>query len=58
MMGTRIAQVVENIDNEYTRVWAWRVVEPRAGFYDRPILADDNHTARMVTPAELRSSKL
>ncbi|KAI7896951.1 FAD dependent oxidoreductase [Mucor mucedo] len=58
MIGTRIAQVVENIDNEYTRAWAWRTVEPRAGFYDRPLLVDENQTVRMVTPSELRSSKL
>lgn len=58
MIGTRIAQVVEKIDNEYTRAWAWRTVEPRAGFYDRPLLVDENQTVRMVTPSELRSSKL
>lgn len=58
MIGTRIAQIVENIDNEYTRAWAWRVIEPRSGFYDRPLLVDENQTVRMVTPSELRSSKL
>lgn len=58
MMGVRITQVIESVDNEYTRAWAWRVVDPRSGFYDRPLLVDQNQTVRMVTPAELRSSKL
>ncbi|CAO3642734.1 unnamed protein product [Mucor hiemalis] len=58
MMGTRITEVIESVDNEYTRAWGWRVVEPRAGFYDRPLLVDRNQTVRMVTPGELRSSKL
>lgn len=58
MMGKRISQVIEAADNEYTRAWKWRVVEPRAGFYERPLLVDDNRTVRMVTQAELRSSKL
>lgn len=59
MIGTRIAQIVENIDNEYSRAWAWRTVQPRAGFYDRPILGDEpNSPTRMVTSAHLRSSKL
>lgn len=57
-MGTRISEVIENQDTEYTRAWAWRKVVPRAGFYDRPILVDDNHVVRMVTSAELRSSKI
>lgn len=58
MMGTRITEVIESVDNEYTRAWGWRVVEPRAGFYDRPLLVDRNQTVRMVTPGELRRSKL
>lgn len=58
MMGVRITEVIESVDNEYTRAWAWRVVDPRSGFYDRPLLVDQNQTVRMVTPAELRSSKL
>ncbi|KAK4515724.1 uncharacterized protein ATC70_010677 [Mucor velutinosus] len=58
MMGSRISEVIENQDTEYTRAWAWRKIVPRAGFYDRPILVDDNHIVRMVTSAELRSSKL
>lgn len=58
MMGTRISEVVESQDTEYTRAWAWRKIVPRAGFYDRPILVDDNHVVRMVTSAELRSSKI
>lgn len=58
MMGTRITEVIENKDTEYTRAWAWRKIVPRLGFYDRPILVDENHTVRMVTSAELRSSKI
>ncbi|KAI8063015.1 FAD dependent oxidoreductase [Thamnidium elegans] len=58
MIGTRIAQIVENIDNEYSRAWAWRTVQPRAGFYDRPILGEPNSSTRMVTSKDLRSSKL
>lgn len=58
MIGTRIAQIVENIDTEYSRAWAWRTVQPRAGFYDRPILGEPNSPTRMVTSADLRSSKL
>ncbi|RCI04754.1 hypothetical protein CU098_009984 [Rhizopus stolonifer] len=58
MMGTRIVEVIENQENEYTKAWAWRKVQPRQGFYDRPLLVDEHHTIRMVTQAELRSSKL
>jgi hypothetical protein len=58
MMGKKITEAIENQDTEYTRAWAWRKIVPRAGFYDRPILVDGNQTVRMVTPAELRSSKL
>ena len=57
-MGTKIAEVIENKDTEYTRAWAWRKIVPRLGFYDRPILVDENHTVRMVTSSELRSSKI
>lgn len=58
MIGTRIAQIVEKIDNEYSRAWAWRIIEPRTGFYDRPILGESNSITRMVTSIDLRSSKL
>lgn len=58
MMGTIISQAIEKVDSQYTRAWGWRTIEPRSGFYDRPLLVDENQTVRMVTPSELRSSKI
>ena len=57
-IGTRIAQVIENEDNEYTRSWAWREPEPRPGFYERPLLVDEEQTMRMATPADLKSNTM
>jgi hypothetical protein len=57
-IGQKITDAIENRDTEYTRAWGWREIVPRPGFYDRPLLVDENQTVRMVTPAELRSSKL
>lgn len=62
IIGHKIAQVVEGVDNEYTRAWAWR--SHGKGRYDVMRLlnkADRPHlgqgTARFAHPEELKATK-
>lgn len=55
-IGQKIKDVIDAKNTEYTRAWAWRQVEAKPGFFNRPLLIQEgNENARMATLEELKS---
>ncbi|OBZ91469.1 L-pipecolate oxidase [Choanephora cucurbitarum] len=55
VIGSKIRDVVEAKETEYTLAWSWRNTKAQEGFYDRPLLVKENSKEiRMATLNELK----